>query len=115
MPYMVNGELLELASEPRLQDGTLWVPLRKLGSALGGNADWISPNRVAVLYLNDRIVTLTIGDKTADIDGEKLELQAAPFVEEGETWVPVRLFERGLGYGLSADPASGIVDLTSPQ
>lgn len=115
MPYMLNGELLELPTEPRLQEGTLWVPLRKLGSALGGNADWISPNHVAVLYLNNQIVTLTIGDKVADIDGNRIELQAAPFVEEGETWVPIRLFERGLGYKLSADAVNKIVDLTSPQ
>ncbi|PQV65459.1 Copper amine oxidase N-terminal domain-containing protein [Abditibacterium utsteinense] len=111
MPYMLNGELLEIEGEPRLQDGTLWVPLRKLGGALGGKADWISENRVAALYLNDHVATLTIGDNTADVDGEQFELQAAPFVESGETWVPVRLFERGLGYTLSADPQSGIVDL----
>lgn len=111
MPYMLNGELLELTGEPRLQDSVLWVPLRKLGSALGGNADWIAENKVVALYLNDHIVTLTVGDETADVDGEQFEMQAAPFVESGETWVPVRLFERGLGYTLSADPENGIVDL----
>jgi len=37
-------------------------------------------------------------------------LQAAPFIEDGETWVPVRLFEK-LGYALTADPQNGIVDL----
>lgn len=115
MPYMLDGEVLEMASEPLLQNGTLWVPLRKLGNALGGNADWIAPNQVAVLYLNEQTVTITIGDKTADVDGEQFELQAAPFVEDGETWVPVRLFERGLGYTLSADPQNGIVDLNSPS
>ena len=113
MPYMLNGELLEISSEPRLQDGTLWVPLRKLGTALGGSADWISPNHVAVLYLNDHVITLTVGDPTADIDNEKFELQAAPFVEDGETWVPVRLFERNLGYTLAADARNSIVDLTA--
>jgi hypothetical protein len=113
MPYMLNGELLNIGSEPRLQDGTLWVPLRKLGTSLGGSADWISPNHVAVLYLNDHVITLTIGDPTVDIDGERAELQAAPFVEDGETWVPVRLFERNLGYQLSADAPNGIVDLTA--
>ena len=112
MPYMLNGELLEISGEPRLEAGTLWVPLRKLGTALGGSADWIAENKVVALYLNDHVVTLTVGDQTADIDGERTELQAAPFVENGETWVPVRLFENNLGYSLSADPQSGIVDLT---
>lgn len=113
MPYMIGGELVEIGSEPRHQDGILWVPLRKLGHALGGNADWVAPNQVAVLYLRDRIITITIGDKTADIDGERRELQGAPFVDDGETWVPVRLFE-SLGYTLSADAQNGIVDLTPP-
>lgn len=113
MPYMLNGELLEISGEPRLEAGTLWVPLRKLGAALGGNADWIAENKVVALYLNDHVVTLTVDDKTADIDGEQFELQAAPFVESGETWVPVRLFEHGLGYSLNTDPQSGIVDLTA--
>jgi hypothetical protein len=114
MPYTIEGAPVEIGAEPRLQDGTLWVPLRKLGEALGGKADWISPNHVAVLYLGDRIATLTIGDVNADVDGTPLELQAAPFVENGETWVPVRFFEKGLGYTLSADPASASVELVAP-
>ncbi|RYZ87295.1 MAG: copper amine oxidase N-terminal domain-containing protein, partial [Proteobacteria bacterium] len=67
-----------------------------------------------VLYVGDRIATLTIGDKTADIDGETFELQEAPFLESGETWIPVRFFERGLGYTLQADPGNADVNLTSP-
>ncbi|HEX9996255.1 MAG TPA: copper amine oxidase N-terminal domain-containing protein [Abditibacterium sp.] len=114
MPYMLNGELLEIQSEPRLQDGVLWVPLRKLGEALGGKADWISPNHVAVLYMGDRVATLTVGDQTADVDNERFELQAAPFLENGETWVPVRFFEQGFGYHLTADPQNGIVELGAP-
>ena len=114
MPYMINGDLAEIGSEPRLQDGTLWVPFRKLGEALGGKADWIAPNQVVVLYLGERVATLTIGDQTADVDNERFELQAAPFVENGETWVPVRFFEQGLGYKLVADPQNGIVDLSVP-
>ena len=113
MPYIISGEMVELGSEPRHQDGILWVPLRKLGQALGGKADWVAPNQVAVLYLNDKIITLTVGDKTADVDGERRELQGAPFVEEGETWVPVRLFE-SLGYNLTADAPNAIVDLSVP-
>lgn len=113
MPYMLNGELLEAGGEPRLENGTLWVPLRKLGVALGGSADWLAENKVVALYLNNHVVTLTVDDKTADVDGERFEMQAAPFVENGETWVPVRLFENGLGYSLSADAQNGIVDLTA--
>lgn len=112
MPYMLNGELLDVATEPRLQDGTMWVPLRKLATALGGNVDWESSNDVAILYLGDRVATIQAGQTAADVDGSAYQLQAAPFEEGGETWVPVRFFEDALGYTLTADPNNGIVDLS---
>jgi hypothetical protein len=114
MPYLFSGGVLNIEDEPRLKDGILWVPLRKLGEAIGGTADWVSPNHVAVLYLNQHIATFTVGEDSVDVDGTKIQLQAAPFVESGETWVPVRFFEKGLNYTLKADPPNGIVDLTPP-
>jgi len=114
MPYMLDGNLLEVETEPVLKDGTLWVPFRKLGEALGGTVDWEPSTGVAILYIANRVATLQIGDKTADVDGEQTELQAAPYAENGESWVPVRFFEKALGYTLSADPENGILDLTTP-
>lgn len=112
MPYMLNGELVSVASEPRLHDGTLWVPLRKLGHALGGTVDWEPTTGVAILYLNDHIATFQNGAASVNFDGQDMALQAAPYVEDGETWVPVRLFESVFGYSLDADPQNGIVNLT---
>ena len=91
MPYTINGNAVQ-ATEPNLQDGTLWVPLREVGEALGGNVDWDPDNRVAILYLGDHIATLKIGDTTASVNSEQTELQAAPYLQDGDTWVPVRFF-----------------------
>jgi hypothetical protein len=112
MPYMLNGELISVASEPRLDSGTLWVPLRKLGHALGGTVDWEESSGVSILYLNDHVATFQAGAASVNFDGELIDLQAAPYVEEGETWVPVRVFEKAFGYSLVADPQNGIVELT---
>jgi len=112
MPYMLNGELLSVDSEPQLRDGTLWVPLRTLGSALGGKVDWEPDSGVAILYLNDHIATFQKDLASVNFDGEDIALQAAPYVQDGETWVPVRLFEKVFGYSLVADPQNGIVELT---
>ncbi|HEX8834141.1 MAG TPA: copper amine oxidase N-terminal domain-containing protein [Abditibacteriaceae bacterium] len=114
MPYTFEGTSLEIGTEPQLQDGTLWVPLRSLGSALGGNVDWDPDNRVAILYLGGHIATVKIDDATVDVDGNLTTLRAAPYLSEGETWVPVRLFSEALGYNLNVDPGNKQVDLTSP-
>ena len=114
MPYTLQGQPLQVAHEPQLKDGTLWVPFRAIGIALGGNVDWDPDQRMAILYLGPYTTTIRIGDKTADVDGEKVELQDEPYLDEGDTWVPVRFFERPLGYKVNADWQNKQVDITNP-
>ena len=111
MPYLINGNAAQ-ASDPNLKDGTLWVPLRELGEALGGNVDWDPDNRVAVLYLGDHIATLKIDDTSASIDSEQHELQAAPYLENGDTWVPVRFFNL-VGQQISVNLPDKHVEITT--
>lgn len=113
MPYTLDGNPLSIDQEPQLNDGTLWVPFRDLGAALGAKVDWEPSNQVAIMYHGDHIVTVKIGDQTVDVDGEKHELQAAPYVSGGDTWVPVRFYNDPLGYGLNVDLGSTAVNLTS--
>jgi hypothetical protein len=53
------------------------------------------------------------GDITVTVDGEQQELQAAPFLSEGDTWVPVRFFNQPLGYALNVDLDTNRVELTT--
>ncbi len=112
MPYMLNGEMLEVATEPRVGSGTMYVPLRDVVVALGGKADWEPTTGTAIVYMDDKIITLKSNDNTVDVDGEKSELQAHPWIDNGEMMVPVRFFENTLGYGLDADAQNMIVSLT---
>jgi hypothetical protein len=114
MPYIIEGENVIIRHEPQLKDGTLWVPFRALGQVLGGNVDWDPDGRVAILYLNDHIVTTKIGDATVNMDGEDYELQAPPYLDDGDTWIPVRFFNQPLGYQLEFDLKNNLVKLTSP-
>lgn len=114
MPYSIDGQTLNLAKEPQLKDGTMWVPFRSLGEALGGNVDWDPDTRTAILYLDSRIVTAKVGDPVVNMDGTEITLQAAPYVDDGETWIPVRFFNEALAYGITVDLGTNQVDLTSP-
>ena len=110
MPYMLNGEMLDVATEPRVGSGTMYVPLRDVATALGGKVDWEPSTETAILYMNDKIITLKSNDNTVDVDGEKTELQTHPWIDNGDMMVPVRFFET-LGFGLDADPQNMIVSL----
>ncbi len=113
MPYIVDGQPVEVSQEPQNKEGTLFVPLRGLSAAVGATVDWDPDSRVANVYHKDRIIHVTPGDTTVSVDGEQTELQAAPYLEEGETWVPVRFFNQPLGYQLGVDTATNQVELTT--
>ena len=114
MPYTIQGASVEVGNEPQLKDGTLWVPFRALGEALGGKVDWDPDNHVAILYLGPYTTTVKIGDRTVDVDGERVELQGEPYLADGDTWIPARFFERPLGYKVNADWQNKQVDITNP-
>jgi len=112
MPYTINGSGSSLGSEPRLQGGTMWVPLRGVAEALGGKVDFEPANSVAMITHGASVITVQMGDPNVDVDGTTRTLQDAPFVEDGEAWVPVRFFNDVLGAGVNVDLQSNSVDIT---
>ena len=115
MPYILNGQMADISSEPRVQDGAMFVPLRKVAQALGANVDFEPSTGTAILYIAGQIATFSTGQKSVNLNGSDVPLTGAPFIEEGETWIPVRFFESALGFTMNADPQNGIVDLSMPQ
>ena len=105
--------MVSIEGEPRLQNGTMFVPLRKVAQALGGTADYEPSTGTAILYLNDQIATFTSGQSSVNFNGTQMALTGETFVEDGETWVPVRFFQSTLGYTMNADPQNGIVELSA--
>ena len=106
MPYNVNGSDITVEHEPRVKDGVMWVPLRALTQAMGGSVDFDPTTHSPIVYMGSNIITVTSGNADVDVNGQKVTLAAPPFIYEGDTFVPVRLFENLPGVQLTADPAS---------
>ena len=113
MAYTVDGQSISVSNEPQQKGGTLWVPLREIAQSMGGTVDWDPDNRIAIVYLGSRIATIKIGDVNVDVDGQNYELQEAPYLADGDTWVPVRFFNQALGYGINVDLGTKQVDFTN--
>ena len=111
MPYTINGSGSSISSEPRLEGGTMWVPLRDVAEAMGGTVQYEPTNGVAMLTHGDKMVTVQMGDPNVDVDGTTHTLQDAPFVEDGEAWVPVRFFNTTLGANVNVDLQNNSVDI----
>lgn len=113
MPYIVDGQKVEIAQEPRNDNGTLWVPLRPLAEAMGARVEWDQALQQINLHHTKGNVQLNAGTADVILNSEPMSLQAAPYVEAGETWVPVRFFNEILSYQLNVNLAENLVELTT--
>lgn len=113
MPYIVDGQPVTIEQEPRNQDGTLWVPLRPLAEAIGASVDWDQSLQQINISHTKGEFQLNIGTTDVIQNQAPASMQAAPYVENGETWVPVRFFNQIMGYALNVNLAENLVELTT--
>jgi hypothetical protein len=92
---MVNGQAVQLPTEPTVQNGQLMLPLRVLVERAGGTVAW-DPDRAAVqVVVGDRSTTLTIGQPQHALG----TLPVTPMLKEGHTLVPAAVLTE-LGFQL---------------
>ena len=101
MPYLLNGTAQNFA-DPIVEGDTTFVPVGKVAEAVGAIVDWDNLGKVATIELDDTKVRVRPDTKAVEVNGAMKELQAAPFLsDDGQLWVPARLFEQTLPFSLS--------------
>ncbi len=86
----IDDEKLECPIPARIENGSTMVPMRAIFEALGMAVEWNNEERSVTATKGEDIIKLTIGEKTLYLNGEAVELNVAPFIENGSTMVPVR-------------------------
>jgi hypothetical protein len=79
---------------------------------LGGTVQWDPSTRTATVLLGSRTVALTIGSKTALVNGAPITLDVAPEIKNGRTFLPLRALAENLGLDLAWEPISQTISLT---
>jgi hypothetical protein len=90
---VVNGQPVEFANQPpiMLNDRVL-VPLRGVFEDLGARVEWDPETQTVTAFHGDTRIKLTIGQNTAAVDGDPVQLDVPAQVIQGSTMVPLRLF-----------------------
>nr|WP_276316278.1 copper amine oxidase N-terminal domain-containing protein [Paenibacillus artemisiicola] len=103
MPIEVLFDARKLASDvkPKLVDGTVLVPLRVIAEKMDGTIV-LNGNNITVTKGKSKI-ELTIGSKTAVMNGKTTTLLQAATVENGRTLVPLRVISEGLNVAVEWD------------
>lgn len=112
VPVQVDGEML--AGVSHLESGVTYVPLRYLLDAFGGwSISWDSANARAAASSGQQSLTADPAADTVTVGGRSYGGKV--YVENGRTYVPLRLVCNLLGGSAVWDPCLGGAAVTSPE
>ena len=98
---IIDGTKVEFDVPPMMQNDRVFVPLRKIGEALGAVVGWEEETQTVTFSKGDITNVLVVGERTAvknSAEGtETLQMDVAPFIINDRTLVPIRIITEALG------------------
>lgn len=98
----VNGEILTTPIPAQIVNGRTMLPMRAVFEALGAKIDWVDADKLIFATKGNKFIALKIGlpqmsvQSTESFENKVIELDAAPFIENDYTLVPVRAVAESL-------------------
>ncbi len=106
---LYNARQIASDVKPEVVNSTVFVPFRAVSDALGAQLA-VTPDWKTITFAKgSRKVTVTIGSKTAVVNGKNVALTVAPYATKGRTMVPTRFVSEQLGETVEWDSLSRFV------
>jgi len=96
---VIDGKTIFAEPAPRIDNNRTMVPIRFIveDEALKGEVFWDARQQKVAVNLRGKYIELFIGSKKAAIDGKTVYLDAAPYIYQGRTFVPLRFIAEAAG------------------
>lgn len=108
----VNGTTSQMDVTPVMKNGSLFIPLRYLGEAIGVDVTWDNTKKTLWIMDSDNTAVFWAGQSYMELNGERKNIGAPVFLDSGRVQVPVRFIAELLGWKVNYAPADGTVTLT---
>ncbi|AIQ55405.1 copper amine oxidase N-terminal domain-containing protein [Paenibacillus sp. FSL R7-0331] len=108
----VNGTTSQMDVTPVMKNGSLFIPLRYLGEAIGVKVTWDNAKKTLWIMDGDNTAVFWAGQSYMELNGERKNIGAPVFLDSGRVQVPVRFIAELLGWKVNYTPADGTVTLT---
>ena len=107
MPYNIQGNAVDISTEPFLHNDKHYVPLRDVVEALGGSVDFDNDTKVAHAKIGPWDAEVPMGDTNVTVTGNgsttPVTLTAPAYVEDDAFYVPFDFLRDAFGYQVSFD------------
>lgn len=114
-----DGTQIEFDTVPEVVNERTFVPLRAIAETLGAEVAWDGSKDMVTLARDDVETYLIIGsDETKTQKGEETaqgRLDAAPYIKDERTMVPVRFISEAFGMDVDWDGETLSVHITQPE
>ena len=88
----IDGREVDYSEIPVIEGGRAMVPVRELFEDLGAKVSYNQKTGEITASRKGKYVSFYVGSTTAIVDGESVELDAAPYITaKGKTMIPIRL------------------------
>ena len=108
----VFGREIQNDVAPKIVNDRTMLPIRIVAESLGGTVTWNGELQRVTIQKGADVILITIGEDTAYVNGTAVKLDAAAFVENGRTYLPLRFISETLGAQVVWNEAEKTVTIT---
>lgn len=108
---IINGVPRNMPVKPIIINGATMMPLRFITENIGYKVDWHQETKSILLTDGKNSITLQIDNSTAMVNGRGVKLIASPYLEEGNTMVPLRFIMENFGSSVYFDNNSKTITI----
>lgn len=113
LQVLVDQQPLSFDQPPIMQEGRVLVPLRGVFESLGADVVYLASSRTIKATRGRTQVELTLGSRSAMVDGRSVYLDVPAISHGGRTMVPLRFVSEALGADVDWQAATRTVSITS--
>ena len=108
----VDGQATSIDAAPEIVAGRTFVPIRFIAETFCSTVGWIAATKSVTIVLGSTTINLQIKSATAVIKGKIIVLEAAPYIKNSRTMVPLRVISESFGGDVAWDPINHIITIT---
>ncbi|WP_102349227.1 SpoIID/LytB domain-containing protein [Bacillus sp. Marseille-P3661] len=106
---VVNGTTFSLLEAPFIKNNRTLIPLRFISEQLGANVHWDPLRRTITITDQNRLLVLKDRSKDLTVNGKLVQMDVAPEIVNGTTFVPIRFVIEQLNGNVVWDPVERTV------
>lgn len=96
----LNGEYLSFDVPAKIINDRTMVPIRFLFEKLDAEVEWIDATREIAVTNGDTEIRMQIDNTVVTVNGEAVEIDTPPLIDNDKTLIPIRFISENLGYSV---------------